>query len=103
MKKFYLLMCVIGTLLPISIFISWINEYGLNLQLLFSAIVSNKIAAFAWADVVVSAVVLVVFILTEGKRKNIPNLWIPIVATFSVGVSLGLPLFLYMKEAKKAH
>jgi len=26
------------------------------------------------------------------------NLWLPVVATFKVGVSLGLPLFLYIGE-----
>lgn len=101
MKKFYLLMSVIGVLFPISIFVSWMIEYGLDLSLLVSDIVSNKIGAFAWADVVISAIVLVVFILKEGKRQNILRLWIPIVATFSVGVSLGLPLFLYMRETNK--
>jgi hypothetical protein len=49
-------------------------------------------------DVIVSAVVLFVFIFAEGKRLDMSNLWFPVVATLSVGVSLGLPLFLYMRQ-----
>jgi len=28
------------------------------------------------------------------------NLWAPVAANLAVGVSLGLPLFLYMREAR---
>ncbi len=37
-------------------------------------------------------------ILNEGKKLKIKRLWIPIVASFIGGASVGLPLFLYMKQ-----
>ncbi|MCY3659298.1 MAG: DUF2834 domain-containing protein [Caldilineaceae bacterium] len=55
-------------------------------------------STFTWFDVLVSAVVLIVFIRSEGRRAAIPLLWVPIVATCVVGVSLGLPLFLLLRE-----
>ncbi|MBD3374799.1 DUF2834 domain-containing protein [candidate division KSB1 bacterium] len=48
----------------------------------------------------VSALVLVVFIVTESKRLGLKTIWLAIVATFTVGVSLGLPLFLYLRQRK---
>jgi hypothetical protein len=39
-------------------------------------------------------------VLAEGRRAGVRNLWAPIVANFAVGVSLGLPLFLYMREKR---
>ena len=48
--------------------------------------------------VIVSAVVLTVFILIEGRRIGLNHLWLPIACTFSVGVSFGLPVFLAMRE-----
>ena len=33
---------------------------------------------FAWADVLVSAVVLIAFIRHEGRRASIPGLWVPV-------------------------
>jgi FtsH-binding integral membrane protein len=49
-------------------------------------------------DVIVSAVVLICFIQTEGKRLGIRLLWLPTLAVLLVGVSLGLPLFLYLRQ-----
>jgi len=48
--------------------------------------------------VIVSAAVLFVFIGAERVRHR----WIPVVATLLVGVSLGLPLLLYMRERARA-
>jgi hypothetical protein len=39
-----------------------------------------------------------VFIGSEGKRLGMRLLWLPIVSVFVVGVSLGLPLFLYLRQ-----
>ena len=51
-------------------------------------------------DVIVSAVVLFVFIGVEARRLAIQKLWVPVIATCAVGVSLGFPLFLYMRQRK---
>ena len=98
MKLFYLLMCIAGTLFPYGAFIPWLWENGLNLGLLFSEASQTRIGSFAWLDVVVSAIVLLVFIWTEGTRKSIKKLWLPTAGTCLVGVSLGLPLFLLLRE-----
>ena len=51
-------------------------------------------------DVIVSAIVLLRFAASESARLRIPNRWIVVVATLLVGVSLGLPLFLYLREQR---
>jgi len=60
----------------------------------------NPISAFDRADVLVSAVVLPGLIAHEGLRAGVRHWWIAIVATCSVGVSLGLPLFLWLRERR---
>ena len=47
---------------------------------------------------VISAIVLCIFVGNEGRRLRIPHRWVPVVAVLLIGVSLGLPLFLYMRE-----
>jgi Protein of unknown function DUF2834 len=59
---------------------------------------ANRISAFFAMDVVVSAVVLISFIQTEGKRLQMRLLWLPTLGTLLVGVSFGLPLFLYLRQ-----
>ncbi|MCY4079825.1 MAG: DUF2834 domain-containing protein [Caldilineaceae bacterium] len=97
-KHVYPFLCVAGTVLPFSQFILWISENGLDVSLLFRQITNSRIAAFGWLDVVVSAVVLFVFMFTDGVEKRVGRLWVPVVGTLVVGVSLGLPLFLYLVE-----
>jgi hypothetical protein len=41
-----------------------------------------------------------VLVLFEGRRAGVKHLWAPIAANLAVGVSLGLPLFLYMREKR---
>jgi hypothetical protein len=73
-------------------------EHGLDLSLFFRQLFANQIAAFFGLDVIVSILVLWVFIFTEGARIGLRHLWLPVVASLVVGVSLGLPLFLYMRQ-----
>ncbi len=98
LKRIYLLLCVLGALLPYSQFVPWLLSNGVDLPLFFQQLLANRISAFFAMDVVVSAIVLIVFVFAEGARLRMRHLWWPIVATLSVGVSLGLPLFLYMRQ-----
>jgi hypothetical protein len=98
-KRFYLALCVVGLLVPYWQFIPWVAEHGLNLHLFVHDLFSNRISGFFGLDVLISAAVLWIFIVVEGSRLGIRCLWLPIVATCAVGVSLGLPLFLYLRQA----
>ena len=51
-------------------------------------------------DVVVSSAVLWVLVYVEGRRSTVKHLWAPIVASLAIDVSLGLPLFLYLRETR---
>jgi hypothetical protein len=44
--------------------------------------------------------VLPVFMRVESARLSIRRRWLPVLALLTVGVSLGLPLFLYLREPK---
>jgi len=98
MRKIYALFTLVGILLPFSQFILWLAEYGFNFSLFIRQIIENPLATFAWLDVIVTVVVIVVMVMNEGRNYKIKRLWIPIIASFVGGASVGLPLFLYMKE-----
>ncbi|MDE0076693.1 MAG: DUF2834 domain-containing protein [Caldilineaceae bacterium] len=100
-KYVYLFLCIVGTVLPYSQFILWIAKNGLDVSLLLEEITTSRMAAFGWLDVVVSAVVLFVIVFTDGVEKRVARLWLPVVGTLVVGVSLGLPLFLYLVEVSE--
>lgn len=94
----YLVLCVVGTVLPCWQFIAWLFEQGPDPKRFLQDLFANRISTFFVLDVVISAVVLIVFVQAERLRTGIRRSWIPILATFLVGVSLGLPMFLFMRE-----
>ncbi len=101
-KSVYLLLCILGTALPYSQFVRWVLAHGLDLRLFFAELFANRVGGFFGMDVIVSAVVLWLFVATEGRRLGVRHLWAPVAATLAVGVSLGLPLFLYLRESRDA-
>ena len=97
-RNFYLVWCVLGLVLPFSQFVPWLLEHGLNVTLLFCELFANRISAFFAMDVIVSAIVLICFIQSEGKRLRVRFLWLPTVGTLIVGVSFAFPLFLFLRQ-----
>ena len=102
MKTFYLVMCILGTILPLSQFIPWLINNGIDIPLMFNQIATNKLSSFAWLDVVISALVLIGFIVWDSRTHQIKHAWYSILGTCTVGVSLGLPLYLLTREVQKS-
>jgi hypothetical protein len=96
----YFALCVLGAILPYSQLVPWIAAHGLDYPLLVRELFSTRISAFFALDVIVSAIVLVIFVSSEGRRLDVSPLWLPVLATLLVGVSMGFPLFLYMRQRK---
>lgn len=98
LRHLYLALCVLGVFVPYSQFIPWLSQHGLQIELFGRELFATRVGAFFGLDVVVSAIALVVFICAERKAVAVRHVWLPIIATLVVGVSLGLPLFLYMRQ-----
>lgn len=99
-KNLYLALCLPGTVLPYSQFIPFLRDHGLDLRLFLQQLFSNPVSGFFGLDVLVSSLVLWVFVYCEGRRVGMKRLWAPILGNLTVGVSLGLPLFLYQRECR---
>ena len=99
-KTVYLVLCFLGGALPYWQFVPWLLEHGLNLPLLVRELFANRISAFFGIDVIISAIAVLVFMQVESSRIGIRNRWLPTLVVLTVGVSLGLPLFLYIRERK---
>jgi hypothetical protein len=97
-KTIYLVLCVLGVALPYGQFLPWVAANGLNLSLFFQQASANRVSGMFVMDVLVSAVVLLTFVRSERARLGPVERWLPLIAVFTVGVSLALPLFLYMRE-----
>jgi hypothetical protein len=96
----YLLLCLLGTVLPYSQFVPWVQEHGFDPSRFLQDLFANGVSGFFGLDVFVSSVVLWAFVAFEGRRLGMRHLWAPVVASLGVGVSLGLPLFLYLRQVQ---
>ena len=99
-KTVYLVLCVFGVVLPLSQLIPFLRDDGFDLPLMVAQLFANSISSFFGLDVIVTTVVLWVFVAFEGPRAGVRHLWAPIAASLLVGVSLALPLFLYLREQR---
>ncbi|MGB8521820.1 MAG: DUF2834 domain-containing protein [Candidatus Acidiferrales bacterium] len=103
LRTIYLILCFLGLILTYWQFLPWVAQNGLNMPLFFHLLFANRISAFFGMDVFVSAAALLVFMRTEGPKLQISLRWLPVAALILVGVSLALPLFLYLRERKLDH
>ena len=99
-KAVYLALCVAGGILPYVWFLPFLREHGLNLRVFLEQLFATPVSGFFAMDVLVSSVVLWVLVWVEGRRAGVRHRWAPLVANLAVGVSLGLPLFLYLREKR---
>lgn len=97
MRIVYLILAIIGAVVPMYYFIKWFEEFGYDLGAMNDAwFVSDATRGLTY-DLTIAWVALVVWIIAETiQRKAWLNL-IAIPASF-IGVSCGLPLYLYLRS-----
>lgn len=100
-KTFYIVLCILGTLIPFAFLVPFLAENGLDLQMFVAEMFTTQVAAFFSADVLISSLALWAFIFFELRKRPILNWWLAIIGNLVVGVSLALPLFLLLREMSK--
>ena len=90
----FMTLFIIGVIVPYYFLISYIAHHGLDLGAIIGSIAADRMSSFAWVDVVISAVTLLLFSATSRAitRGQLPFV---IASTLLVGVSAGLPLLFY--------
>jgi hypothetical protein len=100
MRKFFLAAAIVGTVLPLTFFAQFLAANGVDGSAFFRQLFQNHVSSLFAMDLIVSAIVLWVFVFVEGRKRGMGHLWIYVVCTLLVGVSLALPLFLLIREGK---
>jgi len=99
MRKIYLILAVIGAILPYYFFTSFLIEHGLDLNLILKQLFANQISTFFAVDFLISCIVFWVFMFVETKKYRIKEWWICLILTLTVGLSMALPLFLFFRHS----
>lgn len=99
MKRFYLIAAIIGTIVPWIFFGQFIAASGIDLPLFAQNLFANGPASGFSADVLISATVFLIWSFGDAQKQGVRQWWLLIPATFLVGLSLALPLYLYLRES----
>ncbi|MEC3860886.1 DUF2834 domain-containing protein [Mesobacterium sp. TK19101] len=98
LRWLYLALAVWGAVHPMAYFIQWFSENGLSIMGMVDAWHANAASSGLVWDLTIAAVTLTVWVLAEvAVRRN----WIALLAipaTFCIGVSCGLPLYLFLRS-----
>ena len=102
LRLVYLGLAIWGTIHPMYWFVTHMRQTGTGLSGLIDAwYVNASTTGLVW-DLTIAAIALTVWIIAETmRRKNWINL-ICIPAIFGIGVSCGLPLYLFLRSRRKA-
>ncbi len=97
-RTLYLGLAILGVILPMYYFVRWFQANGVDLSAMVDAWNVNDAATGLVWDLTVSYLALVVWVVWEtiGNRRWLNLLAIP--AGICVGVSFGLPLYLWLRS-----
>ena len=99
LRIIFLIAAVIGAIVPWSYLLIFTGEHGFDPAAILAATTINDVATGTFSDLVISAIVLMIWIIAETAVRR--DYWVApvcIAATFLIGVSCGLPLYLFLRS-----
>ena len=97
LRMIYLGLALWGAVHPMMWFLRYMRETGTGLSGLIDAwYVNASTTGLTW-DLTIAAITLTVWILAEAYARRNWSALVAIPATFCIGVSCGLPLYLFLR------
>lgn len=97
MRWVFLALAVWGTLHPMYYFVTWFQANGVDMMAMVDAWHANTAASGLVWDLTIAAVALTVWVVVEAIQSRQWMRLVAIPATFCIGVSCGLPLYLFIR------
>jgi hypothetical protein len=98
MKRIYLVLAIVGAVIPYVFFLQFFSAEGVNLSGFISGLfVNGAVSGFA-ADMLISSFVFWVWMFQQQRRAKGPNPAIFIALNLLIGLSCALPAYLYAKS-----
>ena len=98
MKNTYLILAIVGAIIPYAFFFQFIQAEGVNLPEFVSALFVNGAAAGFSADVLLTSLIFWLFMFQQLKKSNSPKPFLFIFLNLTIGLSCALPAYLYACE-----
>ncbi len=101
-RYFWFAMALVGAILPLSQFLPWALEDAGHVWLFMDQALTTPAARTVAADIVWAALCFSLYGATVMVRTRAWWLVLPLILTWTVGLSCGLPLFLALRAPPQA-
>lgn len=98
MRIVFLLLAIWGAIHPMAYFLQWFRQNGFDLGGMVDAWHANAASSGLVWDLTIAAIALTIWVIAECHARRIYVGLLAIPATFCIGVSCGLPLYLYLRH-----
>ena len=92
MKNVFLVLAIVGGIVPYVFFIDHFNAVGTGLNEFLAAIFANGAAGGFAADLLITSLVFWIYMWSQQT----PRIWIYILVNLIIGLSCALPLYIYI-------
>ncbi len=101
MKKLYLVLAIVGAVLPYAFFIQHFSSEGVGLPGFVAALFANPAAGGFTADLLFTSAVFWTFMFHQRSREKGPSPILFIALNFFIGLSCAVPAYLYARERQQ--
>jgi len=98
MKTLYLVLTIVGGVVPYVFFIQHFSSEGVSLPGFVQALFANSAAGGFTSDLLISSLVFWIAMFHQRSRGRGPNPILFIVLNLLIGLSCALPAYLYARE-----
>jgi hypothetical protein len=100
MRWLFAALAVWGAIHPMYYFVQWFQANGYDIMAMVDAWHANTASSGLVWDLTIAAIALTVWVIYETLQKRQFIRLIAIPATFCIGVSCGLPLYIFIRMSK---
>ncbi len=100
MRWLFAALAVWGAIHPMYYFVQWFQANGYDIMAMVDAWHANAASSGLVWDLTIAAIVLTVWVIYETLKTRQFIRLIAIPATFCIGVSCGLPLYIFIRMSK---
>lgn len=97
LRIFYLVLAIWGAIHPMYYFVSWFRANSVDLFAMADAWHANAASSGLVWDLTIAAIALTIWVIAEVRVRRNWLALIAIPATWGIGVSCGLPLYLFLR------
>lgn len=102
MMYLYLILAILGGVVPYLFFFQFFGSFGLDLPEFISALFVNGAAGGFSADLLITSLVFWIYIFQQQRNNDGPQPVLFIAMNLLIGLSCALPAYLFVRERAKS-